>query len=229
MIDPTAATDLLMRLLAVEGVTGQEKNIAREHPGRPQGGRRRCRGTSATTTPTPASPSPTQTGNLIVELPGTKPRPAAAVHDAHGHRPAVCRGRPGPQGEQDRPAGRNGPRRRQPHRLRRPRQPRRPRCVKNKLPHPPLTLLFTVREECGLFGARHLDPATSAAGDGLQLRRPVGGGHHHRGRRGGPLGGGDPRQGVARRRLPRARHLGHAGRGAWRWPRSTPAAGSARS
>jgi tripeptide aminopeptidase len=27
------------------------------------------------------------------------------------------------------------------------------------LPHPPLTLLFTVREESGLFGARHLDPA----------------------------------------------------------------------
>jgi tripeptide aminopeptidase len=26
------------------------------------------------------------------------------------------------------------------------------------LPHPPLTLLFTVREESGLFGARHLDP-----------------------------------------------------------------------
>src|SRR5207253_6783969 len=28
-----------------------------------------------------------------------------------------------------------------------------------QLPHPPLTLLFTVREESGLFGARHLDPA----------------------------------------------------------------------
>jgi tripeptide aminopeptidase len=28
----------------------------------------------------------------------------------------------------------------------------------NKLPHPPLTLLFTVREESGLFGARYLNP-----------------------------------------------------------------------
>src|SRR5437763_3070031 len=28
-----------------------------------------------------------------------------------------------------------------------------------KLPHPPLTLLFTVREESGLFGAKHLNPA----------------------------------------------------------------------
>src|SRR5207302_3935116 len=31
--------------------------------------------------------------------------------------------------------------------------------LERQLPHPPLTLLFTVREESGLFGARHLDPA----------------------------------------------------------------------
>jgi tripeptide aminopeptidase len=31
--------------------------------------------------------------------------------------------------------------------------------LKHKLPHPPLTLLFTVREESGLHGARELDPA----------------------------------------------------------------------
>src|SRR5262249_52965180 len=31
--------------------------------------------------------------------------------------------------------------------------------LRKQLPHPPLTLLFTVREESGLFGARHLDPA----------------------------------------------------------------------
>src|SRR4030095_5564439 len=30
---------------------------------------------------------------------------------------------------------------------------------KHDLPHPPLTFLFTVREESGLFGARHIDPA----------------------------------------------------------------------
>ena len=30
--------------------------------------------------------------------------------------------------------------------------------LKNKLPHPPITLLFTVREESGLHGARELDP-----------------------------------------------------------------------
>ncbi len=31
--------------------------------------------------------------------------------------------------------------------------------IKNKLPHPPITLLFTVREESGLHGARELNPA----------------------------------------------------------------------
>jgi tripeptide aminopeptidase len=31
--------------------------------------------------------------------------------------------------------------------------------ARQKLPHPPLVLLFTVREESGLFGAKHLNPA----------------------------------------------------------------------
>jgi tripeptide aminopeptidase len=30
--------------------------------------------------------------------------------------------------------------------------------IAERLPHPPLTLLFTVREESGLFGAKHLNP-----------------------------------------------------------------------
>lgn len=30
--------------------------------------------------------------------------------------------------------------------------------IRQNLPHPPLTLLFTVREESGLFGAKHLNP-----------------------------------------------------------------------
>lgn len=30
--------------------------------------------------------------------------------------------------------------------------------LESRLPHPPITLLFTVREESGLHGARHLDP-----------------------------------------------------------------------
>src|SRR5262249_13169421 len=31
--------------------------------------------------------------------------------------------------------------------------------LERRLPHPPLTLLFTVREESGLWGARHVDRA----------------------------------------------------------------------
>jgi tripeptide aminopeptidase len=31
--------------------------------------------------------------------------------------------------------------------------------LRRNLPHPPLALLFTVREESGLFGARHVEPA----------------------------------------------------------------------
>lgn len=31
--------------------------------------------------------------------------------------------------------------------------------IAQNLPHPPITLLFTVREESGLYGAKHLDPA----------------------------------------------------------------------
>ena len=36
--------------------------------------------------------------------------------------------------------------------------------LKHKLPHPPITLLFTVREESGLHGARELDPEPTWAG-----------------------------------------------------------------
>src|SRR3954468_8336429 len=74
MTDKTYATDLLMRLLAVEGVTGQEKNIAREitaalkEAGVPP---RHIKHDDAHT----RIPAPTQTGNLIAELPGTADGP----------------------------------------------------------------------------------------------------------------------------------------------------------
>src|SRR5262245_23257332 len=74
MIDTTAATVLLMRLLAVEGVTGREKAIARtiqsalREAGIPG---RHIRLDDANE----RIPLPTQTGNLIVTLPGSKPGP----------------------------------------------------------------------------------------------------------------------------------------------------------
>src|SRR5262245_65395481 len=74
MIDPTFATDLLMRLLAVEGVTGQEKNIAREiTTALKEAGvtPRNIKLDDANT----RIPVPTQTGNLLAYLPGTAPGP----------------------------------------------------------------------------------------------------------------------------------------------------------
>src|SRR5262245_4470278 len=70
MIDKTAAVHLLMRLLSVEGVTGQEKNIGREiaaalkEAGVPT---RHIKHDDAHT----RIPVPTQTGNLIADLSGT--------------------------------------------------------------------------------------------------------------------------------------------------------------
>ena len=157
MLDKPFATDLLMRLLAVEGVTGQEKNIARAITAAlKEAGvsSRQIKFDDANT----RIPVPTQTGNLLVDLPGTVAGPrllfmthmdtvplcAGAVPVRKGSR-IVSQGETALGGD-----NRTG-------------------CavlvnlvatlLKHKLPHPPITLLFTVREESGLFGARHLDPA----------------------------------------------------------------------
>ncbi len=157
MIEKTFASDLLMRLLAVEGVTGQEKNIAREitaalkEAGVPG---RNIRFDDAHT----RIPVPTQTGNLVAELPGTVDAPRLlfmthmdTVPLCAGAVPVSKGGRIVPQG-MTALGGDN-----------------RTGCavlvnlattlLKHKLPHPPITLLFTVREESGLFGARYIDLA----------------------------------------------------------------------
>ncbi|HTU18397.1 MAG TPA: M20/M25/M40 family metallo-hydrolase [Gemmataceae bacterium] len=155
--DENAAIDRLFRFLAVEGVTGQEKAIARavarelELVGVL---RRAIRHDHAHQ----RIPLPTQTGNLIVHLPGTRPGPrllfsahldtvplCAGVVPEHGRDRILSRGNTALGGDD-----RTGV-----------------ACLvtlaatllRNNLPHPPLTLLFTVREESGLFGARYLDPA----------------------------------------------------------------------
>src|SRR5271166_3342847 len=74
MFNGAAAIDRLMRFLSVEGVTGCEKNIAREvesalrEAGLPSKAIRYD-------TANERIPLPTQTGNLIAELPGTAPGP----------------------------------------------------------------------------------------------------------------------------------------------------------
>lgn len=156
-VDVKAAEDHLMRFLAVDGVSGQEAAIA-----------------AAVTDAlkqfgVPASairfddadqriPMPTQTGNLIVTLPGTRPGPRL-VFATHLDTVPLCAGAK-PRREGDRIVGdgttalggdnRTG-------------------CavlvalveslLKHDLPHPPLTLVFTVREESRLMGSRNMNPA----------------------------------------------------------------------
>jgi tripeptide aminopeptidase len=102
-------------------------------------------------------PVPTQTGNLIVELPGTR-KGDRLLFSSHLDTVPLCAGvKPIRQGDRivtDGSTALGGD--------------ARTGCaaivamvetlLKHRLPHPPLTLLFTVREESGLHGARELDP-----------------------------------------------------------------------
>jgi len=155
--DENAAIERLQRFLAVEGITGQEKAIARavvgelESVGVP---RRAIRHDSANE----RIPLPTQTGNLIVTLPGTHPGPRL-LFSAHLDTVPLCAGVV-PERVRDRILSRG-------HTALGGDDRTGVACLatlaatllQNKLPHPPLTLLFTVREESGLFGARYLHPA----------------------------------------------------------------------
>ncbi|HLH87261.1 MAG TPA: M20/M25/M40 family metallo-hydrolase [Xanthobacteraceae bacterium] len=156
-VDTRAATDRLMRFLAVEGVTGQEAAIGREiaaalkESGVPADA---IRLDDANT----RIPLPTQTGNLIVDLPGR-----GAMHDqprimfmTHMDTVPLCAGaKPKLAGRKivnDAKTALGGD--------------NRAGCgvlvtlaaelAKHKPDHPPITLLFCVREESGLWGARHV-------------------------------------------------------------------------
>jgi tripeptide aminopeptidase len=160
--DKEAAVGRLLRFLSVEGTTGHEKAIGAEvvaalaEAGVP---RRAMRLDDANS----RIPLPTETGNLIVTLPGTRPDLPRLLFMTHLDTVPLCAGaKPVRQGQRIRPAGvtalggdnRTGV-----------------ACLVTlvttllgrRLPHPPLTLLFTVREESGLWGARHVDLA--ALGD----------------------------------------------------------------
>src|SRR4051812_39837135 len=156
-VDTKAATDRLMRFLAVEGVTGQEAAIGREltaalkESGVPA---KAIRLDDANT----RIPVPTETGNLIVDLPGR-----GALHNqprimfmTHMDTVPLCAGaKPKKSGRKivnDARTALGGDN----------------RCgcgvlvtlaaelEKQQLDHPPITLLFCVREESGLYGARHV-------------------------------------------------------------------------
>jgi tripeptide aminopeptidase len=156
--DEQRAVKRLMRFLAVEGTTGHEKAIGAEvvaalaEAGVP---RRAMRFDGAAE----RILLPTETGNLIVTLPGTESNRPRLLFMTHLDTVPLCAGaKPVRQGRRIKPAGptalggdnRTGV-----------------ACLvtlaatllQRRLPHPPLTLLFTVREESGLWGARHVDVA----------------------------------------------------------------------
>jgi tripeptide aminopeptidase len=157
VVDTEAAIERLMRFLAVEGVTGQEGKIGKalvatlKDAGVPA---RSIRFDDAHT----RIPLPTETGNLIVDLPGrgALERADRLLFMTHMDTVPLCAGaRPKRKGkkivnsEKTALGGDN-----------------RTGCAvlatlvaqlqKDKLDHPPLTILFTVREESGLWGARHV-------------------------------------------------------------------------
>lgn len=155
-LDEQAAEAHLMRFLAIDSVTGQEAAIAAavsdalKKVGVPASA---IRHDSVHT----RIPLPTEVGNLIVDLPGTRPGPRL-LFSTHLDTVPLCAGaKPMKKGDRivsdgtTALGGDNGT-----------------GCavlvalaetlLKHRLPHPPITLLFTVREESGLHGARELDP-----------------------------------------------------------------------
>jgi tripeptide aminopeptidase len=158
-VDNGQAINRLMRFLDVEGVTGREAKIGKDvvaalkEAGVPA---RAIRFDDANK----RIPVPTETGNLIVDLPGrgrlgNHPR---LLFMTHLDTVPLCAGaKPKIQGRKivntvrTALGGDN-----------------RTGCgvlvtlaaelAKQNLDHPPLTLLFTVREESGLWGARFVDP-----------------------------------------------------------------------
>ncbi|QPB21722.1 M20/M25/M40 family metallo-hydrolase [Rhizobium sp. 007] len=156
-LDKTAAEEHLMRFLSVEGVTGHEANIASaviealKAVGVPEADIRFDDANDRI-------PLPTETGNLIVDLPGTRPGPRL-LFSTHLDTVPLCAGakprRDGDRIVSDGTTALGGDARTGVALL----VVAAEMLIKHNLPHPPITLLFTVREESGLHGARELDPA----------------------------------------------------------------------
>ncbi|HEY2787345.1 MAG TPA: M20/M25/M40 family metallo-hydrolase [Fimbriiglobus sp.] len=158
-IDTSAAIDRLVRFLAVPGMTGEERAISHEiesalkDVGVPPDKIR-------TDDANERIPVPTQTGNLIATLPGTRKGAKPVLFMTHMDTVPLCAGAK-PERKENRivnaatHAALGGD--------------NRTGCavlvtlaaelIRQKLSHPPITFLFTVREESGLYGAKHLNPA----------------------------------------------------------------------
>lgn len=156
-LDVKAAEDRLMRYLSIEGVSGHERAISDaiiadlKAIGLPASNIRQDSAHKKIDLPT-------EVGNLYADLPGTTAGPRI-MFSTHLDTVPICSGaKPKREGDRivtDGSTGLGGD--------------NRTGCavlvtivetlLKHNLPHPPITLLFTVREESGLQGARHIDPA----------------------------------------------------------------------
>jgi tripeptide aminopeptidase len=161
VLDAGAAVQRLLRFLSVNAITGHEGPIGQELAA----ALREAGVPGAAITFDDAHtriPEPTPIGNLIVKLPGTGKKDAKpvlflthmdTVPLCAGARPKVVGRRVVNELEGTTALGGDN----------------RSGCavlvtlaaelIRQGLPHPPITLLFTVREESGLFGAKHLNPA----------------------------------------------------------------------
>ncbi|MBX9653966.1 M20/M25/M40 family metallo-hydrolase [bacterium] len=155
-VDAQKAEQRLMSYLSVEGVTGHESAIANLIIDD-----LKSLGVSASSIKFDDAhkriPLPTETGNLIVTLPGTRTGDRL-LFATHLDTVPLCAGaKPKKAGDRivsDWTTALGGD--------------NRTGCavlvtlvetlLKQNLPHPPITLLFTVREESGLHGARELNP-----------------------------------------------------------------------
>lgn len=159
--DAAAATQRLLRFLAVNAITGHETAIGKELVAALKEAGVPAKAISFDDAHT-RIPEPTPIGNLIVKLPGTGPKGARpllfmthmdTVPLCAGAKPKLAGRRVVNELEGTTALGGDN----------------RTGCavlvtlaaelIKQNLPHPPITLLFTVREESGLFGAKYLNPA----------------------------------------------------------------------
>ena len=154
--DSERAIGRLMRFLSIEGITGSEGRIAREvaaaliQVGVPRSAIHFDKANEKI-------PLPTDIGNLIVTLPGTMSGPRR-LFMTHLDTVPLCAGaKPIRRGQRIVPAGKTalgGDNRTGVACL----VTMLATLVEHRLPHPPMTVLFTVREESGLWGARYADP-----------------------------------------------------------------------
>jgi len=154
----TPAVATLLDLLAIPGLSGREKAVAEWIVKR-----LRAAGCPASAIAFDKahtrSPVQGEVGNLIVQLPGTRPGPRRLLM-AHMDTVPVCLGaKPVVSGgfikSADSKTGLGGDDRAGVAVV----LSTALEILDRKLPTPPLTLLFAIQEEIGLFGARHVKPA----------------------------------------------------------------------